>query len=162
TFSVGEPSAAPTARASESDQRLRAAIWFARFVLYVGLFVGVGGAFYICWIAVAAPSQWTTTAITIAMQCGIAAALISVALQGIAFLAVLCTYIGDPIFGAVGLGIFYGLTLAIAIVTLLRGLASRRARRRPDRWYAAAALGGVGPALAASGHAATAAPPWIM
>ena len=162
TFSVGEPSAAPTARASESDKRLRAAIWFARLVLYVGLFVGVGGVFYICWIAVAAPSQWTTTAITIAMQCGIAAALISVALQGIDVLGVPFAAIRDPHVWAVGLGNFYGLTLGIAIVTLLLGLASRRARRRLDRWCAAAALAGVGLALAASGHAATAAPAWVM
>jgi copper transport protein len=162
TFSVGKPSAAPTARASETDKRLRAAIWFARLVLYVGLFVGVGGAFYICWIAVSPPSAWTRNAIMIAMVCGIAAALISVALQGVDVLGVPFADIRDPHVWGIGLANFYGLTLAIAIVTLLLGLASNRAKRQLDRWCAAAALAGVGLALAASGHAATAGPAWVM
>ena len=55
-FSVGAPSvtpeAAPAARSpADAERPLRAAIWLARLVLYVGLFCGVGGAFYAAWIA---------------------------------------------------------------------------------------------------------------
>jgi copper transport protein len=162
TFSVGEPSAASTARANESDKRLRAAIWFARLVLYVGLFVGVGGAFYSCWIALSPPSEWARNAITIAMGCGIAAALISFALQGVDVLGVPFADIRDPHVWGIGLANFYVLTLGLAIVALLLGLASQGVKRQLDRWCAAAALAGVGLALAASGHAATADPAWVI
>ena len=51
TFSVGAPSitpdAAPAARSLvDAERSPRTAIWLARLVLYVGLFCGVGGAFY--------------------------------------------------------------------------------------------------------------------
>ena len=56
TFSVGQPSAAPAALPTDTDAPLRAAIWLAKVALYLGLFVGVGGAFFGAWIAVAPPA----------------------------------------------------------------------------------------------------------
>ncbi|TJW40496.1 MAG: copper resistance protein CopC, partial [Mesorhizobium sp.] len=43
-FSIGAPSAAP-AVAEAVDRGLRSAIWVGKVFLYVGLFLGVGGAF---------------------------------------------------------------------------------------------------------------------
>src|SRR5215470_1658829 len=51
TFSVGEPSTAPSGPQLESEPTLRAAIWLARLMLYVGLLIGVGGTVYAGWIA---------------------------------------------------------------------------------------------------------------
>jgi copper transport protein len=157
TFSVGQPSAAPALR-MDSDIRLRGAIWLARFVLYLGLFVGIGGAFYCCWVAASPPSEWVRTAVTIALGCGLAAALVSVGLQGIDVLGLRLSDIRElPIWGS-GLASAYGLTVCIAVPALVLGLASVSARGPLTRLYSGLAVTGVGLALAASGHAATAGP----
>jgi copper transport protein len=62
---------------------LRDAIWLARLTLYLGLFVGVGGAFYSSWIAAVRPSGWTGAIITGAIQGALIAALMSVGLHGV-------------------------------------------------------------------------------
>ncbi|TIW53078.1 MAG: copper resistance protein CopC, partial [Mesorhizobium sp.] len=49
-FSIGAPSAAPTA-GEAVDWTLRAAIWIARLFFYAGLFLGVGGAFALALLA---------------------------------------------------------------------------------------------------------------
>ena len=51
-FSIGAPSAQPAADAdSRADRGVRTALWAIKVVLYVGLFVGIGGAFFWAWIA---------------------------------------------------------------------------------------------------------------
>jgi len=161
TFSVGEPSGAPTARPSEGDARLRGAIWFARLALYVGLFVGVGGAFYCRWIELSPPPDRIGIAITITMVCGMAAALVSLGLQGVDVLGLPLADIRDLRSWVSGLATSYALTLGIATIALVLGLASTAAREPIARWCAAMALGCVGLALAASGHAATAGPAFV-
>ena len=54
-FAVGHPSAASPAPPVDGDRAVQAAIWIAQFVLYVGLFVGVGGAAFAAWLAAARP-----------------------------------------------------------------------------------------------------------
>src|SRR5207249_4829837 len=49
-FSVGAPSAQPPAP-SLSDPAVRTALWVAKLVIYLGLFIGIGGAFFRAWIA---------------------------------------------------------------------------------------------------------------
>ncbi|WP_292094259.1 copper resistance protein CopC, partial [Mesorhizobium sp.] len=49
-FSIGAPSVAP-AVSEVVDRGLRSAIWIGKIFLYVGLFLGVGGAFAIAWLA---------------------------------------------------------------------------------------------------------------
>ena len=53
-FSVGAPSAQPRRRRAAGDAAVRAALWAAKVILYVGLFIGIGGAFFGAWIADAA------------------------------------------------------------------------------------------------------------
>ncbi len=50
-FSVGAPSAQQIPPAAEGDAAVQAALWAAKVVLYLGLFVGIGGAFFGTWIA---------------------------------------------------------------------------------------------------------------
>ena len=88
TFSVGAPSiapdAAPAARPSEETNRsLRAAVWLARLVLYIGLFCGVGGAFYAAWIASGPLAPGTRRFVAASLECGLAACIVTVGLQGV-------------------------------------------------------------------------------
>ena len=54
-FSIGAPSAAPVV-GEAVDWSLYAAIWIGRMFLYAGLFLGVGGAFTLAWMAKATAS----------------------------------------------------------------------------------------------------------
>jgi copper transport protein len=136
TFSVGQPSAAPAPFATSTDAPLRAAIWIAKVVLYLGLFVGVGGA----------------------LGCGIFAALVSVGLQGADAIDVPLSKLGELRIWKRGLATPYGVTLSIAVVALALGLAAMSGNRPCKRWSSLLALAATGAALAASGHAATAGP----
>src|SRR5262249_9120182 len=78
TFSVAAPSgAAPGLPRLQTDRPLRWAIWAAKLVLYVGLFGGIGGAFYAAWIATEPLSPRTGKCITAALDCGLVATVIS-------------------------------------------------------------------------------------
>ena len=48
-FSIGAATAAATVPADASS--IGWLIWLARIGIYIGLFAGVGGAFFVCWIA---------------------------------------------------------------------------------------------------------------
>jgi copper transport protein len=158
TFSVEQPSAAPNPLPGDTDAPLRAAIWLARVVLYLGMFVGVGGAFYAGWIAVAPPAGWTACVARVALASGIFAALVSVGLQGADAVGVSLSNVGDLRIWKSGFATAYGVTLCIAVVALALGLAAMSGKRPRTRCYSAWALAGTGAALAASGHAATAGP----
>ena len=158
TFSVGQPSAAPAPLRMEGDARLRGTIWVARFVLYLGLFVGAGGAFYCCWIAAAPPSKRIRNAIAVALGGGLVAALASIGLQGIDVLGLSLSDIRELRVWTSGVTTAYGLTLGIAMASLAFGLAAISIEGPNARWCSALALAAVGLALAASGHAATAGP----
>jgi copper transport protein len=160
TFSVGQPSDAPAPLRMDGDIRLRGAIWVARLVLYLGLFVGVGGAFYCRWVAAWPPPERIETALTVALECGLVAALVSVGLQGVDVLGVPLSDIRELHVWGSGLATAYGLTLGVAVLALALGLASISVKGPIARWYSAFALAGVGLALATSGHAATAGPAW--
>jgi copper transport protein len=157
TFSIGQPSAAPASPQS-SDIRLRVTIWLARVALYVGLFVGIGGAFFAAWIAAAQPAGWPQAAANGALACGLIAAILSIGLHGADALGLGLADIRELRIWGQGLASAYGLTLCIAIAALALALASLTAGKRFARWGSAGALAGAGAALAASGHAATAGP----
>jgi copper transport protein len=159
TFSIGEPSA-PPALPQESDIRLRGAIWLAKLLLYAGLFVGAGGVFYSRWIAIEPSAAWIGTTVRVALSCGLLAALVSLGFQGLDVLSLPLSRIREAQAWQSGLATAYGLTACIAAVSLLLGLVAHAAKGPLARWCAALSLAGVGAALAASGHAATARPQW--
>ncbi|TIT42425.1 MAG: copper resistance protein CopC, partial [Mesorhizobium sp.] len=79
-FSIGTPSAAP-AVSEAVDRGLTTAIWIGKILLYVGLFLGVGGAFAIAWLAKGGRSGQRF--VIAAILCGLVAAPLSLGLQGL-------------------------------------------------------------------------------
>ena len=77
-FSIGVATAA--ARAAENDGALNGLTWLVRIGLYLGLFAGVGGAFFGAWIA---PARGAAAMIATAVFVGLFSALASLGLQGL-------------------------------------------------------------------------------
>ena len=160
TFSVGAESATPEAGAVETDPAVGAAIWSARILIYLGLFVGVGGAAFIALLARARPlpgraERW----IAAAMIAGLLATAISVGLQGLDALAQPLGQLVEPDIWQSGAATSYGWSAAAAALAQLLGLAALALRSRVGaRLCATAALACVGLVVSTSGHAATVEP----
>ena len=156
-FSIGAPSGKPEAAAEPpSDRTVGAALWAARMTIYLGLFVGVGGAFFHAWIARADASRRSIVALLFG---GLVAVPISVGLQGLDALALPLSDLPRMRAWGAGLATSHGATATTAACALLAGLASF-AGKSPlvARGWALIGLLGVGLALSLSGHASTAAP----
>lgn len=155
TFGVGavaDPGAIGRAPDRGAEQ---AALWIARILVFLGLFVGAGGALFRAVIAPDAP-RWPALGAAVA---GLVAVPAAVALQGLdamgAGFADLAT--GATLDAAAGSGALIGgglasLALEAAIVALLLPA------RGGGRLVAVAAWLMAGATLAAGGHAATAEP----
>ncbi len=157
-FSVGMPVneiRPPPDRAPLLD----ALIWLARIGIYIGLFAGVGGAFFAVWIARA---NSVPRVIVPALVIGFASAVAACGLQGLDLLGLAPPDIltSAPWQAAAATSLLPSLLIAIAAMALamvvLRNISDRSARA-----LSATALLGVGAALAASGHASTAQPQWL-
>jgi copper transport protein len=157
-FSIGAPSAGPAVGALDTDPAVKVAIWVARLLIYLGLFVGVGGASFIVLIAQTRPLPGRTEGwIAGVMVGGLVASVVSLGLQGLDGLALPLTQFWRPDVWMDGLATSYGWTALSAAVALLLGLASMQAARPAVIGLCAScALAGAGFALALSGHAATA------
>jgi copper transport protein len=155
TFSVGAPSVTADAAPVNADRPLHIAVWLARLVLYIGLFCGVGGAFYAAWIADGPLASRTRRFVAVALECGLAASIVSVGLQGVDVLGLRLPDLRQPHVWMAGLATSYGWTAIIALMSLATG---RIALDTRSKRLAALALAGLGIALAGSGHAAAAAP----
>ncbi len=157
-FSIGAPSAGPALAALDTDPTVRVAIWATRLLIYLGLFVGIGGASFIALIAQARPLPGRTeTWIAGAMAGGVTASIVSLGLQGLDALALPLTQLWRPDVWTSGLATSYGWTAVVAALAMLLGLVSLRATKPAlVGLCASGALAGAGFALALSGHAATA------
>jgi len=157
TFSIGEPT--ENKLPQESGAGVNVLIWLTRIGLYLGLFAGIGGLFFVNWIGrrKAAPRIILGSLIA-----GTISAVASLGLQGLDLL-------GLPLSGAVAiapweiaLGTSLGPSLLIAIAALIAGIVAWRNNETAlCRGLSVLALAGVGLSLAASGHAATAPPEWL-
>jgi copper transport protein len=156
-FSIGAPSAPPSADGL-GDRSVRVALWAAKVVIYVGLFIGIGGAFFRAWIgdqASPAAVPWLVAA----LAAGLVATPISVGLQGLDALGLPLSGLQQKIAWQSGLETAYGFTAITAAFALFAGLFGLIATSPIlARILSLLALLGVGFALALSGHAATAAP----
>jgi copper transport protein len=159
-FSIGMPVTAivpPSDRAPALD----VLIWLARIGVYIGLFAGVGGVFFVVWIARA---SFVPRVIAPALATGFASAVAACGLQGLDLLGLAPADIltSAPWQAAATTSLLPSMLIATAamalamLVVLLRGLSGRLARP-----LSAMAILGVGAALAASGHASTAQPQWL-
>jgi copper transport protein len=154
TFSIGEPT--ENKPPPETGAGINGLIWLTRIGLYLGLFAGIGGVFFVNWIA---RERAASRVILASLIVGIISALASLGLQGLDLL-------GLPLSGVltrgpwkIALGTTLGPSILIAIAALVAGVVAWRSSvTRLSRGLSALALAGVGVSLAASGHAATAPP----
>lgn len=156
-FSIGAPGAGPPQAADTADRPVQAAIWLVRIALYAALLLGVGAVAFRAWIAPLPRGAAQTAAVL--MLLGLAAAPVSVGLQGLDALEMPLGGLSRPIAWATGCSTSYGVTAALAALAMTLGLAALALRRgRISAVIALAALAATGTALAASGHASAAAP----
>jgi copper transport protein len=161
-FSIGAPSAQPAAGAqSLTDGNVRAGLWAAKVAIYVGLFVGVGGAFFRAWIG--EPGSRSAESMTLTLLgAALFAVPISVGLQGLDVLDLPLSALRQRAAWDAGLETSYGRTAIAAAFALFAGLFTFTARTPgAARGLSLAGLLGVGLALALSGHASTAEPTLI-
>jgi copper transport protein len=155
-FSIGAVTgAAPPAKASP----LAVLIWLARMGVYLGLFAGVGGAFFAAWIGQGPDGSMVGR---IALAIGLVSAVASLGLQGLDLLNLPFTGLMKSAPWISALATSLGPALSIAIVAMAIAFC---AWKSPGiliaRVLTTSALAGVGLSLAASGHAATASPQWL-
>jgi copper transport protein len=155
-FSIGAPSEQPPAP-SASDPVVRTMLWAAKLVLYLGLFGGIGGAFFRAWIA--DPGARAEAWMLAALASGLLATALSVGLQGLDALDLPVAGLRQRAVWEAGLATSYGFTAIAAAGALFAGLFSFAApSMRLARSLALAGLLGIGLALALSGHGSNAEP----
>jgi copper transport protein len=127
--------------------------------LYLGLFVGVGGAFFEAWIAPDRARQTTTIA---ALGLGLLAAAVSLGCQSLDLLGLPIGSILTIAPWQAAIATSLATSLLIAATAMGLSIVSRRcAAAGPACALSAVAMMGVGVSLAASGHAGTASPQWL-
>jgi copper transport protein len=144
---------------------LRDTLWAARLVLYLALFIGIGGAFFRAWAvqAQAPGARAGERVVGTALVAGLVAAPLTVGLQGLDALELPLSALGLRTVWETGLGTAYGPTAIAAQFSLFAGLFSLSAERiEIKRILSFGALAGCGLALSLSGHASTADPRWLM
>lgn len=158
-FSIGAASRDAPVMSDVAEPGLQAAIWTNRLLLYVGLFVGIGGAFFLVWLG--APARDGEAVICGALALGMVAALGSIGLQGLDALGAPLGALGQRIVWETGFGTSLGKSVLANLLAAALAGASLALPPRPARVLTVLALIGLGGALAASGHAGTAPPQWL-
>lgn len=163
-FSVSQADAAPPAPVEATDISVLAAIWLVKLLLYVALFFGVGGVFFRAWIAAAwPPMDAAGKGIRGLLIAGLLAAPLSVGLQGLDGLSLPLPALAQSTVWEAGFDTSYGTSAVIAMLAMAAALSALRASDRSvARLRSAIGIVAVGCALAASGHAASAMPQWLM
>src|SRR5262249_39606045 len=113
TFSIGAPTA--NKPPDGADRSIDILVWLTRLGLYVGLFAGIGGVFFLDWIA---RERAAHALIQPALIIGIVSAAASLGLQGLDLLGLPLTGIVAVAPWKIALGTSLGPSLLIAIVAL--------------------------------------------
>jgi len=159
-FSVGAPSAvASAASATPVAWPVRGAIWFGRLVLYAGLFLGVGGVFFLS--VAGSRSRPVRRFATGWIAAGLVAAPLSVGLQGLDALGLPLGDFSRAIVWEAGFATSLGTLAGLAMAALLVAPAALATRGAVARILSLSGLALVGLALASSGHAGAAPPQWL-
>ena len=155
-FSIGEVtgSAVPS-----GDDAVAVLAWLMRIGVYLGLFVGIGGAFFTAWIGQRAAGG---RVILGSLGIGLLSAILSLGLQGLDLLNLPPSGLLTRAPWTSALATSVGPAMLIAIAAILIAASGWRSPSvKAVRIRSAIAMVGVGLALAASGHAATASPQWL-
>lgn len=162
TFYVGSRQVVAPQVTDAEGAPVRMAIWLARLLIYAGLFIGIGGAFFAAWLQPESMAHGPRRVAHTAMSLALLSLIVAVSLQGLDALA-------RPLSGIASLDVWrtgasgsFGRAMAVTAAALLLGLAAMYCRTTVARLLSLAAITGVGLALASSGHAATASPRWLM
>src|SRR4029450_10047652 len=155
-FSIGAVTgAAPPVKTGP----LAVLIWLARIGVYLGLFVGVGGAFFAAWIG---QGPGGSTVSRGALAVGLVSAVASLGLQGLDLLNLPLAGIVTSAPWASAIVTSLGPSLLIAILVMAIAWFAWQSPSILISWVLTTlAIVGVGLSLAASGHAATASPQWV-
>ncbi|MBN8975181.1 MAG: CopD family protein [Rhizobiales bacterium] len=159
TFWVGRRGDAAPQTVRE-DKVLRGAIWLARIIVYLGLFVGAGGAFFAAWIGPHDAAAMRRIGVVVSIAALLALAL-SVGLQGLDALGLPLSSLSNGDVWVIGARGSFGRAVGFAAAALLLGMLSFRVSSPLRRAVALLALIGTGLALAATGHAASAQPRYL-
>ncbi|CAN7494308.1 copper resistance CopC/CopD family protein [Neorhizobium sp. LjRoot104] len=160
-FSIGQPNANPRGAAADIDWPVRAGLWIGKVALYVGVFLGVGGAFAIHWFADG--SGKALRQIAGILGAGFAGALLSAGFQGLDTVGEPVSRFFTPTVWKAGMATSFGPTVIFAVAALaLAGLALASGRGRDARWISISALVTAAFSLCLSGHASAADPQWLM
>lgn len=160
TFWVGERGNVASLTVRSDDAVLRGAIWLMRIVVYLGLFVGVGGAFFTAWIGPHDAAVIRRTGVAVSAAALVALAL-SVGLQGLDALELPLSSLSNGDAWTVGVRGSFGHAVSFTAAALLLAILSYCVSLPFRRATALIALVGVGLALAATGHAASAQPTYL-
>jgi copper transport protein len=158
TFAVGHPSSAASVPRVEGAGVVHAALWAVQWILAIGMYIGVGAAFFAAWLAAKQPLP--RAGLLVALMFGaIAATVVSIPLQGLDALAEPLRHIWRPGVWTAGFATSWGWAAVIAVATLVAGLLALGFDNLfLKRTLASLAIAGIGAALLASGHASTAEP----
>jgi copper transport protein len=129
--------------------------------VYIGLFAGVGGAFFRAWLAPGLAGRGTDHALVALMATGFLACSASLGLQGVDALGGVLTDMASAATWAAGWATSYGMTVAAGTAALLLGWLSLRGPSGWRRVCSLLAMGMLGLSLSLSGHASAAAPQWV-
>jgi copper transport protein len=158
-FSIGMPTGKSGRAETAPVYALAVLIWLSRIGLYLGLFVGVGGAFFESWIAMDRVRPAATIA---ALWLGLLGAAASLGFQGLDLLGLPLSRIVSAAPWQAAIGTSLALSLLMAAAAIGISIVSRRcASVNLSRMLSGLAMAGVGASLAASGHAGTASPQWL-
>ncbi len=160
-FSVGAPSGQVADAVAQSDRSVALSLWIARVLLYVGLVVGAGGAFFCSWnnAPAAAGESWLSGVLLSLLALGLVAVSISVGLQGIDALDLPLAGLKSQSAWQTGIDTSYGLTAMTAAAAFLASIFSLAVKSSGTaRALSLAGLLGAGLALSLSGHAGSAWP----
>ncbi|MEP9375042.1 copper resistance protein CopC [Mesorhizobium sp. KR1-2] len=159
-FSVGEASAAPPVVREQIDWTARAGLWAGKVALYIGVFIGVGGAFAIGWL-LRGSSAGRSIAFA-ALAIGLAGAVVSLGFQGLDALGAQVRSLADPLIWSTAMRTSFGWTVIVAIAAFASAALGLAGRSPVSRAASLAALILTGAALSLSGHASAAEPQWLM
>ncbi|HEX2889802.1 copper resistance CopC/CopD family protein [Vineibacter terrae] len=160
-FSIGAPSVNTMRTAGDvGDGPVRFAIWATKLGLFIGMFVGIGGAFYRAWIS--RPERHGLRVIAGAIILGFVAALFSIGLQGLDALGLPFSGRIHRMAWAAGVDSSQGRTAIVVAAALIAAFISLGTPRvSACRALSLVALLAIGAALTMSGHASTAHPQWL-